>query len=70
MNNICINDTKASKEIRNIIDTLYDIQKNNFLSQNDIVSINDIIGTLQYKFQEPILGITHNEIFSTKGFIP
>ena len=55
MNNICINDTKASKEIRNIIDTLYDIQKNNFLSQNDIVSINDIIGTLQYKFQETIL---------------
>ena len=70
MNNICIDNTKASREIRNIIDILYEIQKNNFLSQNDIVSINDIIGTLQYKFQEPILGITHNEIFSTKGFIP
>ena len=69
MNNICIDNTKASREIKNIIDILYEIQKNNYLSQKDIVSINDIIGTLQYKFVEPILGITDNEIISNKGFI-
>ena len=70
MNNICIDDTKACKEINHIIDRLYEIQENDYLSLHNKVLINDIIGTLQYKFKEPILGITHNEIFSTRGFIP
>tara|TARA_R100000963_G_C4593643_1_gene69933 strand:- start:157 stop:354 length:198 start_codon:yes stop_codon:yes gene_type:complete len=61
---------RAVKEINNIIDILYEVQKNDYLSQTDKVSINDIIGTLQYKFKEPILGIKESNIISTKGFIP
>jgi hypothetical protein len=70
MNNICMDNIKAVKEINNIIDILYEVQKNDYLSQTDKVSINDIIGTLQYKFKEPILGIKESNIISTKGFIP
>lgn len=70
MNNICMDNIRAVKEINNIIDILYEVQKNDYLSQTDKVSINDIIGTLQYKFKEPILGIKESNIISTKGFIP
>ena len=70
MNNICMDNIRAVKEINNIIDILYEVQKNDYLSQTDKVSINDIIGTLQYKFKEPILGIKESNIIRTKGFIP
>ena len=69
MNNICIDTTKAVIEIRNIIDKLYEIQENSFLSQNEIVEINDIIGTLQYQFKEPIAGVRDTDIISNKGYI-
>ena len=69
MNNICIDTTKAVKEIRNIIDKLYEIQENSLLSQNEIVEINDLIGTLQYKFLEPIAGVRDTDIISNKGYI-
>jgi hypothetical protein len=69
MNNICIDTTKAVIEIRNIIDKLYEIQENALLSQNQIVEINDIIGTLQYQFKEPIAGIRNTDIISNKGYI-
>ena len=69
MNNICIDTTKAVIEIRNIIDKLYEIQENALLSQNQIVEINDIIGTLQYQFKEPIAGVRDTDIISNKGYI-
>ena len=69
MNNICIDTTKAVIEIGNIIDKLYEIQENSFLSQNEIVEINDIIGTLQYQFKEPIAGVRDTDIISNKGYI-
>ena len=70
MNNICMDNIKAVSEINHIIDRLYEIQENDYLSLHDKVLINDIIGTLQYKFKEPILGIKESNIISTKGFIP
>ena len=69
MNNICRDTTKAVIEIRNIIDKLYEIQENSLLSQNEIVEINDIIGTLQYQFKEPIAGVRDTDIISNKGYI-
>ena len=70
MNNICMDNIKAVSEINHIIDRLYEIQENDYLSLHDKVLINDIIGTLQYKFKEPIMGIKESNIISTKGFIP
>lgn len=37
--------------IDNVIDNLYELQKNEYLSTKEIVLINDIVGTLQYKIK-------------------
>jgi hypothetical protein len=41
--------------INEMIINLYDIQDNESMSQNNIVLINDIIGTLEYKFKRPLI---------------
>ena len=42
---------KRKELIDNIIDDLYEIQKNEYLSIKEIILINDIVGTLQYKIK-------------------
>ena len=37
--------------IDNVIDNLYELQKNEYLSTKEIILINDIVGTLQYKIK-------------------